>query len=119
MNKIVFQSVHFKASKQLEEYVKVKVSKLFDQDTSILRADVTLFEGASGNPYNQFCEIQLSVAGENLFVKKNTDDYKKSILSAVEALQKILRRKKTKVMRIRKKSNLLKDKIDQQIRKKS
>ncbi len=96
MNNISFQSVHFKASSQLEDFVKEKVSKLFDQENSIIRADVTLFEGASGNPKNQFCEIHLSVPGENHFVKKNSESYEKSILAAVEALQKVLRRKKTK-----------------------
>ena len=54
MNNITFQSVHFTASTQLENFVKEKVSKLFDQDISIIRADVTLFEGATGNPKNQF-----------------------------------------------------------------
>jgi ribosome-associated translation inhibitor RaiA len=96
MNYITFQSVHFKASPQLEDFVKEKVSKLFDQEGSIIRADVTLFEGAAGNPKNQFCEIQLSVPGENHFVKKNSESYEKSIMSAVVALQKVLRRKKTK-----------------------
>ncbi len=95
MNNITFQSVHFKASSQLEDFVKEKVSKLFDQENSIIRADVTLFEGASGNPKNQFCEIQLSVPGENHFVKKNSENYEKSIMEAVDALQKVLRRKKT------------------------
>ena len=96
MNKIAFQTVQFKASAQLEEFVKEKVSKLFEQDPSIIRADVTLFEGASGNPKNQFCEIQLSVPGENHFVKKNSENYEKSILETVKTLQKILRRAKTK-----------------------
>ncbi len=96
MNKIVLQSVQFKASRQLEEFVNDKVSKLIDQDPSIIRADVTLFEGATGNPKNQFCEIQLSVPGENHFVKKNSENYEKSILEAVKTLQKVLRRQKTK-----------------------
>jgi ribosome hibernation promoting factor len=96
MSKIVFQSVQFKASSQLEEFVKEKVSKLFEQDPSIIRADVTLFEGSSGNPKNQFCEIQLSVPGENHFVKKNSENYEKSLLAAVKTLQKVLRRKKVK-----------------------
>jgi ribosome-associated translation inhibitor RaiA len=96
MSKIVFQSVQFKASSQLKEFVNEKVTKLFDQDPSIIRADVTLFEGASGNPRNQFCEIQLSVPGDNHFVKKNSENYEKSILDAVATLQKIIRRKKTK-----------------------
>ena len=104
MNNIVFQSVHFKASPQLEEFILDKVSKLFEQDSSVIRADVTLFEGASGNPKNQFCEIQLSVPGENHFIKKNSENYEKSILAAVTALQKVLRRKKTKTMIRRRKS---------------
>jgi ribosome-associated translation inhibitor RaiA len=98
MNKIAFQTVQFKASSQLEDFVKEKVSKLFEQDPSIIRADVTLFEGASGNPKNQFCEIQLSVPGENHFVKKNSENYEKSILATVKTLQKVLRRHKTKGM---------------------
>jgi putative sigma-54 modulation protein len=96
MSKIVLQSVQFKASNKLETFVNEKVSKLFEQDSSIIRADVTLFEGESGNTKNQFCEISLSVPGENLFVKKNSENYEKSILNAVAALQKVLRRQKTK-----------------------
>lgn len=96
MNKIVLQSVQFKASVQLEEFVKEKVQKLFEQDKSIIRADVTLFEGASGNPKNQFCEIELSVAGQNHFVKKNSECYEESVLDAVKTLQKVIRRQKTK-----------------------
>jgi putative sigma-54 modulation protein len=94
MNNIVFQSIHFKASSELEKYVNDKVDKLFEQDNSIIRADVTLFEGASGNPNNKFCEIYLSVPGDNHFAKKNNENYEKSIIATVEALQKILRRKK-------------------------
>ena len=93
---IRIQSVHFKASKQLEDFINDKVAKLSHQKAEIIRADVTLYEGASGNPQNQFCEIQLSVRGNNHFVKKNTGNYEQSILEAVEALQKVLRRSKTK-----------------------
>lgn len=96
MDRIVFQSVHFKASAHLEEFVKQKVAKLFKQDSSIIRIDITLFEGAAGNLNNQFCEIQISVPGENHFIKKNSENYEKSVLSAVSGLQKVLRRKKTK-----------------------
>jgi len=102
MSKIVLQSVQFKASSDLTEFVEEKVSKLFEQDPSIIRADVTLFEGASGNPKNQFCEIQLSVPGENHFVKKNSESYEKSIIEAVQSLQKTVRRQKTKDINRRK-----------------
>jgi ribosome-associated translation inhibitor RaiA len=82
------KSMHFKVSNQLKKSIRKKVGKLFDHDSSIIRAHVTLFEVASGNPKNQFCDIQLSVPGENYFVKKNSESYENSILTAVDALQK-------------------------------
>ena len=94
MKNIILQTVHFKASEDLENFVNEKVSKLFEQDDSIIKAEVTLFEGASGNPKKQNCEITLSVPRENHFVKKNSEIYEKSILNSVDTLQKILRRKK-------------------------
>lgn len=94
MNKIIIQSVQFKASIQLKKYVNERVSRLFELDATIMRAYVTLFEGASGDPKNQFCEIQLSLPGKNYFVKKNSESYEKSIHEAVMVLQKVIRRKK-------------------------
>ncbi len=103
MDKIVIQTVKFKASAQLEKFVKQKVAKLFEQDSSIIKIDITLFEGGAGNPNNQFCEIQISVPGENHFIKKNSESYEKSVLIAVSGLQKVLRRKKTKKITQRRK----------------
>ena len=97
MSRIVIQSVQFKASSRLNDFVKEKVSKLLEQNDRIIRADVTLFEVASGNPRNQFCEINLSVPGENHFVKKNSESYEKSVLEAVRTLQKILKRNKSRI----------------------
>jgi ribosomal subunit interface protein len=96
MSKINLQTLHFKASDALNNFIEEKVEKLFQMSNEIIRADVTLYEGAAGNPENQWCEIQISVPGENLFVKKNSDKYEKSISAAIEALQKIIRRKKKK-----------------------
>jgi len=104
MKKIVFQSVHFKASPELEIFIREKVSKLFEQDKSIMKAEITLFEGASGNYRNKFCEIHLYIPGENRFVNKNSEAYEKSILAAVHSLQKVLRRNKTKHIILRRKS---------------
>ncbi len=98
MNRIVLQSVQFKASEKLEAYVNEKVGKLLEQDSSIIRADVTLFEGEAGNHRNQFCEILLSVPGENHFVKKNSESYEKSIQDAVKTLQQVIRKRKTRTI---------------------
>ncbi len=99
MERIVIQSVQFKASEKLQKFIIRKVDKLFDLDSSIIRADVTLFEGASSNPKNQFCEIQLSIPGENHFVKKNSESFEKSVTEAVRTLQKVVLRQKTKMIK--------------------
>ena len=104
MTNITFQSVHFELSRELEDFVNEKVAKLFEQDDSIIRADVILREEASSNPKNKLCEIQLSVPGENHFIKKNSESFEKSVLTAIAGLQKILRRKKTKKLIFRRKS---------------
>ena len=95
---ITFQSVNFKSGAMLEEFACKKVKKLFEQDSSIIRADIKIFESSAEIPENQCCEIQLSVSGENHFIKKNSENYEKSISLAVDSLRKVLRRKKTKMM---------------------
>jgi len=90
--KIIIQSVNFKASETLEYFVNEKVGKLFNLSDSIIRADVTLREGASGDIENKCCEIRLVVPGNDHFVKKNSTGYEKSTMEAVEALQNILKK---------------------------
>ena len=99
--KIVIQSVHFKASPQLEDFVNKKAAKLFRQNDRIVRADVTLYKGANGNPRNEFCEIRLLVPGNDYFVKKNSSTYEESVPDAVQALQKMIRRDKMKKLQKR------------------
>ena len=96
---IIINSVNFKADTTLETFVKEKVSKLFNQCDKIIRANVILRETENGNPENKLCEIRLMIPGNDHIVKKCTGVYEKSILQAVEVLQKIIRRRKTKVIR--------------------
>ncbi len=95
---IIIKSVDFKAGKALETFVKNKVSKLFRQCGSIIRANVILRKGESKSPANKLCEIRLIVPGYDHFVKKSTGEYYKSVSQSVDVLQEILRRNKTKVL---------------------
>lgn len=95
--KINLQSLHFKASEHLKEFVEEKVSKLFRYDDKIISADVTLSFEEGKNTDNKICEIRLIVPGYDDFVKKSGETFEEAILEAVEILQKILRRKKDKV----------------------
>jgi ribosome-associated translation inhibitor RaiA len=93
---IIINSLNFKTGTALEEFVREKVIKLFTQCDKIIRAHVILRESENGTPENKLCEIRLMIPGNDHFVRKCTGVYEKSILQAVEVLQKIIRRKKTK-----------------------
>lgn len=95
---ITIQTVNFKESKKLTIFINSKVGKLFKQNSELIRADVTLKEGAKNNLTNKWCSIYISHPGENLFVKRNSTSYEESILLATEAMEKILRRRKTKMV---------------------
>ena len=95
---IIINSVNFKTGTALDEFVREKVSKLFNQCNKIIRAHVILRESESGTPENKLCAIRLMIPGNDHFVTKCTGVYEKSILQAVEVLQKIIRRKKNKMI---------------------
>lgn len=90
---INIQSVHFKASDDLQNHVQDKVRKLFDHNDKIIRADVTLFEDGNGHE-NQYCEIRLVIPGDDHIVKKAAPAYEKAVNESVDTLLKIMRRKK-------------------------
>ena len=87
---ITIQTLHFKADKELETFVRDKVSKLFDQSNKIIRAEISLFEGGSGETNKYYCEIRLVIPGYDHFVKKNSYSYEQSVLDAIDALQTII-----------------------------
>ncbi len=95
---IIITSMKFKADRTLETFIREKVSKLFHQYDKIIRANVVLRETENGTPENKLCEIRLMIPGNDHFVRKCTGIYEKSILQAVEVLQKILRRKKNRII---------------------
>lgn len=87
---ITIQTLHFKADKELETFVRDKVSKLFDQSNKIIRAEISLFEGAKGETNKYYCEIRLVIPGYDHFAKKNSISYEQSVLDTIEALQTII-----------------------------
>lgn len=94
--KISIQTVGFKGSSRLNQFVDSKVSKLFKQNPEILRADVTLKAVSSKDVENKWCSLYVSHRGENQYVKRKSSNYEESVLACVEAMEKIFRRLKTK-----------------------
>lgn len=95
---IIIKSVNFKASNALERFVREKVGKLFNHSNNIIRANVILRKGENGSVENKQCQITLMIPGNDHIVKRKAGVYEKSVSQAVEVLQKILRRKKTRLI---------------------
>jgi putative sigma-54 modulation protein len=91
---IKIQSIDFKATDELLDFVNEKVGKLFGMSNEIIRADVALFLESKGNLENKSCRIQLVIPGNDHIVEKNSTSFEASILECVEVLQKIIRRAK-------------------------
>ena len=96
--KIKISSVNFKIDDGLRSFIRRKVSKLFNQYDKILRANVVLRQIRKRNHLGKSCDIKLEVPGNDHFVTKSSEVYQKSVSQAVEVLQKILRRTKSKVI---------------------
>ena len=92
--KVNLQSLHFKASDQLKEFVEEKVGKLSHLNEEILSAEVTLIADDIKIKSNKVCEIRLVVPGYDEFVKKEATSFEEAVLDAVETLQKVVRHKK-------------------------
>ncbi|MEO8666110.1 MAG: HPF/RaiA family ribosome-associated protein [Ignavibacteria bacterium] len=101
---IIIQTINFRESTELKDFIYDKLDKLTILDPEIIRMEITLKEGAKNNPSNKWCSLYISHPGENQFVKKRAGTYEESIILASETMEKILRRNKSKKIRDRKSS---------------
>jgi len=90
----IVKSVHFNVSDELHDFTIDKVEKLEKLNNRIVRAHVTLSLEPDSKPENKSCEIILSIPGEDPYLKKTAGSFEESVLQAVEALEKVLRRMK-------------------------
>jgi ribosome-associated translation inhibitor RaiA len=93
---IIIQSLGFKASDNLENFIHEKLNKVVLESDNVIRANVTLYIGSESNPENNVCEIRLEVPGNDHFVKKSSDVFEKAITGCIDALQKIIRKTRDK-----------------------
>lgn len=101
---VIIQSLGFKHSDNLESYVREKLSKLNPSD-SIIRANVTLFQGPDRAAESDYCEIRLEIPGPDVFVKESSEHFEQSIDECVNKLQAILRKQKEKLIDSQRKAN--------------
>lgn len=92
---VIIQSLGFKHSNSLEQYINEKLEKLTPSDR-IIRANVTLFQGPDRATPNDYCEIRLEVPGPDLFVKESSLEFEQAIDQCINTLQTLLRKQKDK-----------------------
>ncbi|MDB5223732.1 MAG: hypothetical protein JWN83_2399 [Chitinophagaceae bacterium] len=93
---IIIQSLGFKTSDHLEDFIREKLDKVVLESDKAIRGNVTLYAGSASNPNNNVCEIRIEVPGNDHFVKKSSDMFEKAITECIEALQQIIRKTRDK-----------------------
>ena len=93
---INLQTVNFNAKPGLDEYVEKKLSKLEQFYDKILSAQVSMRVENVSEKENKFVDIRLEVPGDDIMVKKSGQSFEECIDLSVEALKKMIIRKKEK-----------------------
>jgi len=94
---IKINSVHFKADKKLEAFIKEKLQKMPNLYEGVMSAEVILKVINSETRDNKIAEMRLIIRGYDLFAKKQARTFEEATDMAVEALRKQLVRHKEKV----------------------
>jgi len=90
------RSLHFTAKPELIAFVTGKVNGLSHFNDRIIAADVHLKLEKADDDENKICEIKLIVPGNDLFAERRSDTFEGAIAQVMEALEKQLRKEKTK-----------------------
>ena len=90
-------SVHFKADKKLESFIKEKLDKMPSIYDGVIGSEVILkIENAEAQK-NKVVEIRLIIKGYDLFAKKQAKTFEEATDLVSEALKKQLIRHKEKI----------------------
>jgi putative sigma-54 modulation protein len=92
---VIVQSLGFRASETLENYIREKLEKIRPNE-NIIRANVALFQGPDRATKSDYCEIRLEVPGPDVFVKEHAADFEQAVDTCVHKLEKMLRKAKEK-----------------------
>ncbi len=94
---VKINSVHFKADKKLEAFIKEKVEKLHTFFEGVISSEVILKVGNTDSKENKVAEVRLIIKGYDLFAKKESATFEAAVDHSVEALRKQLVKHKEKV----------------------
>ncbi len=94
--RVKINSIHFKADRKLEDFIKEKIVKLAATYDNVVGSDVTLKVSNAPDAVNKIAEIRLAIPGNDLYAKKQCKTFEEATDSAVDALKKQLSKYKDK-----------------------
>jgi len=91
------KTLHFKADKKLEDFIKQKVEKVSSLYDGVFGSEVNLKLENTETPDNKVVEIRLEIPGYDLFASKKSQTFEESTDLAVEALRRQIMKHKQKI----------------------
>lgn len=95
--KVNTQSVNFNADKKLVDFIQKRMDKLDLFFDKIIKSDVYLKVENTSSKENKIFEVNLSVPGDKFIVKKVCKTFEEGVDSAVNSLERQLKKRKEKV----------------------
>ncbi|MBL57756.1 MAG: ribosomal subunit interface protein [Flavobacteriales bacterium] len=96
--KVKVSALHFTADKKLIDFANERVSKLEKFYDKIIDSNIVFRVHNAEDKENKSVEIKLNIPGKELFAKKQSDSFEKSVDEAVEALRRQLKKHKEKLV---------------------
>lgn len=96
--KMKVSALHFDADQKLIDFANEKVEKLKTFYDKIIDGNIVFRLDNAQDKENKFAEIKLNIPGKELFAKRQSDSFEKSVDQAVEALRRQLKKHKEKVV---------------------
>jgi len=93
---IKIESPHFTVSEQLNDFIKTKVGKLEHLNERLILSEVGLKLDKSSTQDNKICEIKVFGPQIDLFASERSMTFEDAITETLHALEKQLRKTKTK-----------------------
>jgi putative sigma-54 modulation protein len=112
---IKIESPHFALSSLLNDYVNEKVSKLERLNERLIRSEVCLKLDKSATDDNKICEIRVVGPQKNLFASARCMTFEDAIIETIHAIEKQLRKLKTKKEKGREKIQVTDSTADESI----
>ena len=94
--KVTINSVHFRASSDLEAFITQKVEKVCSKYSEVIGAEVTLKLDNTDTPENKVTDIRLMLKGDDLYASKQCKTFEEATDLSIDALKKQLEKYKGK-----------------------